>query len=231
VLTQPSSNYFSGVTLRDRLRLDVGMIESVKWLAAFLMLVDHVNRYVLEDQNIWFYYVGRLVYPLFAVALGVSMCGRDQSSMGRAFKRTVMWAILAQVASWLVRDPAPWNILFVLAAGLLIVSQIERRSWWVVASIFLALIACPFAEYSVAGVFVAVSGIYFGRHQSAGTLAAFVFSVAFLQVENGIPFALLSFPVLALLAWWRIEIPRIRNSMQFIYVAQFPLLALAKVFT
>lgn len=214
----------------SRLSLGLHNVELVKWVAVLAMLADHFNRHVLTHKVASLYFVGRIAFPLFAIALGVSLCGRDQSSMSRAVKRTLMWAAITQPLTWLVRDPAPLNILFVLAAGVLIVSQVERRTWWSLASVGLALTLSPFAEYSVSGVAMACAGVYFGRHRSLLSALALVASIAFLEVENRNHFALLALPVLYVLTKLDLAVPRIKNSMQLVYAGHFPLMWLVRLF-
>lgn len=211
--------------------LGADVVEILKWLGATFMVVDHVNAYLLDWRYPWMYYVGRVAFPLFAIALGVSLAGRDLASVNRAFKRTLIVACIAQPLSGLVRDPAPWNILFVLAVGLLIVSQIERRTWKVALSIVGALFVCPFAEFSVAGPVMAVAGIYFGRNPSIGSAVSMICAVAFLESSNGNQFAMLAIPLLVLACYAKIRVPHVRHSMQAIYCGQFPLLWLGKVLT
>lgn len=227
---------FSGVsralsaTLRlPQLGIGLHNVELVKWVAVAAMLCDHINSYLLHARVPALFFIGRIAFPLFAVAFGVSLCGRDQATMARAARRTFVWACISQPLTWLVRDHAPFNVLFVLAAGVLIVSQVERRSWWVVLSVAVGLLLCPLAEFSVAGLCLACAGVYFGRHRSMLSAVALVASVAFLEVENRNHFALLALPVLFIVARMGVTVPRIRNVLQYVYAGQWPLLWLARV--
>lgn len=211
------------------LHLSSGNIEAVKWAGALLMVLDHVNTYLLGGGVSLLYVLGRLVFPMFALALGAALAERDEDAMRRALKRTVSWACIAQPATMLVREHALLNVLFLLAGGLLLVGLIERRSRKLIAVAPLALLASTWAEFGPAGLLMVVGVVWWSRHRRPVAAIGAVGGVAMLQTVNGTHAALLAFPALWAIVRCDFVVPRVRNAFQWVYVAQWPLLALARV--
>ncbi len=74
----------------------------LKWLAAILMLIDHLGYYLdfMLPQEVMtlMRLVGRLSFPLFAYLVALGAC--RTRSMGRYWLRMTFFAVLTQLAFW-----------------------------------------------------------------------------------------------------------------------------------
>ena len=53
---------------RRPLVLPAGSVETLKWLALVLMVLDHVNTYLLGGSVPWMFAAGRTVMPIFTAS-------------------------------------------------------------------------------------------------------------------------------------------------------------------
>src|SRR5690606_26366846 len=93
-------------------------IEPMKWLGLILMLVEHASFYVFDVMTWPVYLVGRLVFPLFALALGLGIADKTLAQRFEVFRRLVLWGAIAAGCGLAVRDPFPLNVLFTFALGI-----------------------------------------------------------------------------------------------------------------
>jgi hypothetical protein len=84
--------------------LDAGSREALKWAAAILMVLDHVNAYLLGGSNPALYALGRLAFPLFAVVLAYNLATADMAALRRVLGRVVVFGLAAQPLTMLLRS-------------------------------------------------------------------------------------------------------------------------------
>jgi len=211
----------------------LGVVESLKWLALSVMLAEHWMRYVVGSFPPWLFNLGRIVFPLFVLALALGLRETTGDKLGSVTRRMLAWAVAAQVAMQLVAAPAlRLNVLFTfglgLAAARIVACQPPTlRTALALLAIGVASIWCEFGTIGVALVAAAVAVARAGDPSPIGALAVMVLLVA-LAVPNGNHFALAALPV-ALLVWaLRLRIPRLRGAFYWAYTAQFPIFAVAR---
>lgn len=114
-----------------------GTLSALKWFAILMMLVDHINLYVLYPKDmhqIELYILGRLAAPIFAVLVGYNLARPDSETttqLGRT-KRMMGWLLCFGVISYpidlYVGPFKTWepNILFTFLAGAATVYLIAR---------------------------------------------------------------------------------------------------------
>ncbi|HTD72157.1 MAG TPA: TraX family protein [Steroidobacteraceae bacterium] len=201
-------------------------IEAAKWLGLVLMLGDHVNLYLLDSRYPVLYLLGRLVFPLFALALGFGLAGRGSLVLRDTIRRLFVWACIAQIP-WAFFTHAPLlNVVFTLACGAVLYEAVFVRGWsfgraLLVVAAFLA--GCA-AEFGVAGLFVVFAALWFAERCNAGQWVVLVLAVVLLHAVNASFFAVLALPVFWVL-YCHAEIPRIRHFFYPAYAGQFVLLA------
>lgn len=204
---------------------DVAGLESIKWLAFALMLIDHLARYAVEGLGPLPWLLGRLVFPLFAIALGVGVSRRRD--LGDLVFRLAVWGVVAQGAM-LFAAPATrsLNVLFTFAAGVVFAQGlICRRLPWLVGAVPALLISCA-SEYGPLGAAMVATAIWAARAHLDGarhwpSTLALVLAVGLLTPINGNPFALLALPVAWVLLRWPVELPRVRRLFYVGYAVQW----------
>lgn len=170
-------------------------LEAIKWLAFALMVLDHLARYAISGLGPLPWLLGRLVFPLFAIALGVGLARRrDLSDVAL---RLLVWGTVAQGALIFAVGRAPYlNVLFTFAAGVVwahcLVSPARSRPAGLEAlkdgvregpfgpshgfgsiaarsavGLLALLLACA-SEYGPIGALLVVSAIWFGRRHLDG---------------------------------------------------------------
>lgn len=111
-----------------RLVIADGTLEALKWLSASLMVLDHVNKYVLGTSSALLFDLGRLVMPLFGFVLMYNLARPGALASGLhlcVLKRLGVFGVLATPACVALTGWWPLNILFMLMLSTGIVWLIE----------------------------------------------------------------------------------------------------------
>jgi len=205
----------------------VRVVESIKWVALGLMLLDHVDHYLFGRQFPVVYLLGRLVLPLFTVALAVGLAHADRGAGLRVLQRLVTWGFIAQLGVWLLRDEVvPLNVLVTIALGVWVALAFERGvSWWrrvgVLAASLLVGVLAEFGPFGVAWVAIAVTAL---RVQSVERWVVVALASVMLAVPNGTVFGTWGVLLAVVLGRVCVEVPRVRHVFYAVYALQFPVL-------
>lgn len=207
-------------------------LESIKWLAFALMVFDHLARYAITGLGPLPWLLGRLVFPLFALALGLGLARRR--AYGDVFLRLVVWGAVAQAAMlWAAPGTLKLNVLFTFACGLVVAEAAikPRRISRLLFAVAAVVAACT-AEYGPIGAVLVATGVWYGRAHAERVMhwpssLAFAAMVLLLTPINGTAFAVVALPVAWTLTRWPLEIPRVRRLFYAGYVAQWCVVALA----
>ena len=73
-------------------------LDALKWLAVLLMVIDHINKFVLVDAVPIMFALGRVAMPLFAFVLGYRLAQSESLQNGvyqRVFVRLIAFGVLA----------------------------------------------------------------------------------------------------------------------------------------
>lgn len=204
-------------------------IEPLKWLGLALMLIEHVCRYVLDVFPPVVYVLGRMVFPLFAIALAVGLRDSDVVQRRNVALRLLVWGLPTAGIIYLVRDPVPLNILFTFAFG------VTLHSVWrgvgrarVLVAVVMLLLGFV-VEYGPAGV-AAVALFCAAVREESRTELALHFAVGILAVciANASWVPLLAPLVVAAVVTSGVEIPRVRRLFYWSYVGQWPVFAVLR---
>lgn len=214
---------------------DVAGLEAIKWLAFALMVFDHLARYAIEGLGPLPWLLGRLVFPLFAIALGAGVARRK--GLNDMLLRLVVWGTIAQGAMLFAFPEAhSLNVLFTFAAGvgisiaILKLGSAEGRRPFAfmlcAAGIIVALLTACASEYGPVGAALVASAIWAGRRHDGGGAhwpSAFTLTacVVLLTPINDTGFAVLALPVAWALLRWPVELPRVRRLFYAGYAAQW----------
>lgn len=204
--------------------LTSGGRELLKWIALVLMTGDHVNKVLWANSYPWLGDISRVVFPIFAIVLAYNVCANpDPKALNRSMLRTLATAVLVQPAYALAfgGEPLPLNVLFTLVAGCYVATEPNR-----LIGVVVALVAGCFVDYAWWGIAVVVAAAHFFRVGGGFVPGALLLaSVALLAIVNGNGYALLAFPLVALLGSVVICVPRWRWTFLGYYVVHVAVLA------
>lgn len=205
--------------------LTSGGRELLKWIALVLMTGDHVNKALWANAYPWLGDVSRVVFPIFAIVLAYNVVAHsDAQAVKRSMLRTLATAILVQPAYAIAfgGEPLPLNVLFTLVAGCYVATEPNR-----IVAVVVALVAGCFVDYAWWGIGVVVASVHFFRVGGGLVAGALLLaSVATLAIVNGNGYALLAFPMVALLGSVAVRVPRWRWTFLGYYVVHVAVLAI-----
>jgi hypothetical protein len=210
-------------TARDGLSWSVSPAsrEALKWLAATLMVLDHLAR-ASASFPAWWMEAGRLVFPIFGVLLGFNLMGSTNpaGAVRRAMPKLLAAGVLAQPFWMLLRDSPTnmLNVMFTLALGVWLASptltrypRAEMAAAWLV---FLGL--GWWLEYRLYGVLYVYFSACWARHGTIGWASLWMLSFVALVIPNGTLWSLVAIAPLAAAIVWPYQSPR-RGWPYFFY--------------
>lgn len=207
--------------------LSPGTVEVVKWVALLLMIGGHTNAVVFDRQWAWPNEIGRAAFPGFAFAFGYAISRvpdqRWPAVVRRVGLRLMGIGLLCVPLTHLAFRLESWwslNIMFTFAAGLAMIWGIKRGDTvgWVVAGVVFML-SGVLVEFMWPGVLLVVAmWASFQRPGMATQCLLFACLLALWPV-NGNPYALLLYPVVALVALSGATLPRLR----WLFYVAYPL--------
>lgn len=212
--------------------LSVRHVEAIKWIAASLMLFEHFHTFTLGHLPDVVYQLGRSVLPLFAFSLALSTCTLGPQKSFDVLARMLIFACLAQGAGYIGGKWDGLNVLFTLAAGfaaaLVVVNPVPLhvRLGALAASAGVSLF-CEFGPYGVLAVGLLVAGFRAGHIVISGVVCGL--ALALINLVNGTIAAYLAVVIVLFVCAWDIRVPRIKHAFYWVYVLQWPVLAVLRL--
>ena len=210
----------------QRLAFSEASLSAAKWLAVVLMVIDHWNHYLLSFSAHWMMCIGRVSMPLFAVVLGYNLSRPGQLASGgyaRTALRLAVFGAIATVPFIALNKLAggwwPLNMMFTLLVATLVAWMWDDgRPWPVILSFPLLLWSGCLSEYWWPGIGLVLAVWAYQRSPSAWRALSFMICMLLLYFINHNMWALAALPVLALVQWWKIPLPR----AQWLFYAFYP---------
>lgn len=181
-----------------------GTLEALKWMAAVLMVGDHVNRFLLGSSSETLFNLGRLVMPLFGVILALNLSRpavANSQVVDRVVGRLLVMGLVASIPYMLLGAPLgiglPLNILFTLALAVMVIHLLllqSRKSVGLAVAVF--VVGGLFVEFWWPGVAIVVGTWLWRMGRSKVGAALFVSGMMGLCAINGNLWALWSVPIL-----------------------------------
>lgn len=212
-----------------RLTLTDGGVETLKWIALTLMVVDHVDKFLFHQSVAAMFAAGRVSMPLFAMVLGYNLARPDLLLQGQGWRiagRMVLVGLLASVP-YMALGGLPWgwwplNILMMLALTVAI-AQLTGIPSAGVGRWFLALllffIGGAFVEFWWPGMLVGLATWRYARRPGAWPMIVLSGALASLTWINGNAWALMAVPIVLVAMRIRWPMPR----MRWFFYAFYPL--------
>ncbi len=209
-----------------RLTLSDGSIEALKWLGLVLMMLDHVNKYLLHSRVPVLFDAGRTVMPIFAIVLAYNLARPgtlEQGSYTRVMTRLASAGALATLPFIALGGLGwgwwPLNIMFTLlvASGVMYLS--EQGTLGRVLAVGLFVLGGALVEFWWPALAIAVGAwSYFRRPNWTALLFVLVGLVALYDINKNL-WALAALPLIVLAAHVNLAVPRVR----WVFYAFYPL--------
>lgn len=217
-------------TTGDQPLISAESLEAIKWLALVLMFAEHACFFVFGVMPWTVFFLGRLVFPLFAITLAYGIAHKTPAERFDVVYRLVVWGCAAALAGVFIRDALPVNVLFTFALGVTLDSVWRLpgvRSWLVGILILIGGFA---VEYGPLGV-VAVAAFSVAARAERPRVAALYMSIGALLIclANGNVFAAAAPLVAVAVSRGGIEVPRVKRLFYWTYVGQWPVFAALRV--
>ncbi|WP_043459150.1 TraX family protein [Azohydromonas australica] len=203
---------------RRPLALPAGSVETLKWLALVLMVLDHVNTYLLGGAHPWMFAAGRTVMPVFSMVLAYNLAHAAPGAAWRTARRALAFGLLATPAFWALRGGWwPLNIMFALAASAAAIGLLEQQR--TKAALTLAAAAGMVVEFWWPVIGATVAAWYFWRSSSWQPAVAWALCMLALTPVNGNCWAFGAIPMVAVAAMLKAHPARVR----WVFYIAYPL--------
>jgi hypothetical protein len=208
--------------------LSIQGLELCKWLGLVAMLWEHCAVYLtlpLPFPQV----VGALAFPFFAVGLAAGLAGKPAGKKAQVVRRLFVWGMGAQVASVLVRDLLPLNVLFTLGCGVLLhlawKDSTGKARAGVVALALAFSVATEFATFGALLVAALLAHLETGK-QGVFAPWALAASLPLYAFNEGSFFATVGVLGALLVLQYGPMVSRARRVFYPVYVFQWPLFKL-----
>lgn len=194
-----------------------GSLEALKWLSLGLMVLDHVNKFLLGESSVVLFDLGRMVMPLFGFVLMYNLTRPDAMARGvhlRVMRRLLVVGAMATPVFLMLVGSWPLNILFMLLLSTGVVWLIERGGAIRIAiAALLFMMAGAFVEFWWFGLLCCLGAWAFCRRPTPGRLVCWTLATASLWIVNRNFAAVAALPLIW--AASRVEIPMKRRRWLF----------------
>lgn len=210
-----------------------GTLEGLKWCAAVLMVVDHVNKFLFAHQYVAVYDLGRLSMPIFGFVLAYHLSRPQAFVRGthvRLMQRLFLYGVLATPMFVALVGWWPLNILFTLLVFVAMVYCVERGGVdYTVAAIGLFVIAGALVEFWWFALASCLTAWVYCRRPTPARLVLWGCATLSLSVVNQNLWALVACPLLFWAQCVTGPIPRVRWAFYALYPLHLAVILLAKV--
>lgn len=204
--------------------IPAGTAEALKWLALVLMVLDHINKYLLQASAPALFAAGRLVFPLFAFLLAAQLArpGARQAGLhARVLHRLGGAGAVASVPliglGGLAWGWYPLNVMATLACGTMIVALLDQaRSTPRLLAGLVFLFGGAVVEFWWPGLALFVAAWWLHRSGPTGT-ALFGLALAVFAFLFATPWPMLCVPMLAAASQVDLKVPRIPHVFYVAY--------------
>lgn len=211
--------------------IESGQLETLKWLALVFMVIAHAAEYVGGVKSGWPIEIGRMAFPLFALAFAVPLA-RFMEPRGYLAAQTLLpYAIGAQFLCQPLRDGAALNVLFqFIAVGAWFGARWEKQ-WTGYGIRLLCLWAAFLAEFSLAGFFFIVATVKWCQRDEGVIPWYPLIWLCLVAYLEGSPMAFGAVLLAPFVLAGSVVIRRVPRLFPAMYVAQFAVYYALRAFT
>jgi hypothetical protein len=199
-----------------RLNVPDGTIETLKWLAMVLMLLDHTNKYFYAEKLPYIFNVARISMPLFVFVLAYNLARPGTLESGgyhRTMKRLLLFGALATPAyiglGVIFAGWWPLNIMFALLVITLTVYMLEQRTiTGYIIALFVFLAGGSSVEFWWPAIILGMAVWWYCKTPSLMPLILAIIALASTRLINGNYWAIAFIPVVIAACFVNIPMPR-----------------------
>lgn len=198
-------------------------------IAAFLMTIDHINKYLFNSTIVLFFELGRLAMPIFMFILAYNLAHKATFSKAIIRRLLICGIITTPVfikLGGLYYGYYPLNIMFTLLVSVIVMYLIDKN-------IYLALLIFAVGGSCVEYWWPAISFsvfifVYYKYKEKLFFLLAII-SLTLLYYINGNLWALMSIPVIAVFSYSNIKVPRLKIFFYIYYFVHLIVILFIKI--
>lgn len=206
-----------------------GNIEFLKFIAAFFMTMDHINKYLFNSLLPFFFEIGRMVMPIFVFVLAYNLATRKQYAT--SIKRLLFFAILSEpvfiALGGLYGKFYPLNIMFTLLTITVVSYCIEKNL--ILLACFILLVFGGCVEYWWPAVILGVSVFCFFRFKNFVFLCFSILSLFSLYLINNNLYAMIVILILFVFQFVNVPFVRLRYLFYIYYPAHLLIIFIVKI--
>jgi hypothetical protein len=200
-----------------------GTLEALKYVALVLMVLDHVNKFMLAERSAVLFDLGRMVMPIFGFVLAYNLSRPGALESGvhrRIMARLLAFGIVATPMFVVMSGWWPLNILFMLLVFTAVVELVERGGVWRdAAAVMLVVVGGALVEFWWFGLATCLAAWAYCRRPDAVRLALWIGATASLAIVNR-NFAALA-AIALLLCAPKVDLPIARS--RWLFYAAYPI--------
>ena len=223
----------SNINLASKVYFSNGCLELLKWLALILMTLDHYNRFIHNNTLPMLSELGRVAMPLFSAVFAYNLAREKVSlNFNKIMTRLVLIGLLATLPYTFLASThylLPLNILFTLAASLLVIKLLESTRYFLALSAFCL---CGFlVEFNWPGIALTVSFwyVFSQKLNSRYAITLLMLSLLSVCIINANAWALFVIVILLLTAYRNINFYRFKWAFYAYYPIHLLFLLLIKI--
>lgn len=205
-----------------------GTLETLKWGAAALMVVDHTNKFLYAEHLPAIFQIGRIVMPIFAFVLAYNLArpgARARGAHKRMIHRLAFWGLVSAPLSITLNGTLvgayawwPFNILLTLLLVVVLVDLIENggTSRWA-AAVVLFFVGGALVEFLWFGVACGLGAWAFCRTPTGFRLGIWTLATLSLSVVNQNAWAIVAVPLIFGASKLQLRTPRVKWAFYALY--------------
>lgn len=217
-------------TVLPRLVYASGTLEALKWLALVLMVLDHINKFLLNETLPYIFEAARICMPIFGFVLAYNLARPEALEKGvhiRVMRHLALYGALATPFFMMMVGPLPLNIMFTLLVATATIHMAERGGfWWTCAALLLFVTGGALVEFWWPAVAFIVASWRYCKSPSWTALSLIILALVMTYLVNGNYWALLALPLLYVAQFVSIKVSRRRAVVYAVYPLHLALLLL-----
>ena len=214
-----------------------GGIELLKWIGLVLMMLDHINTFILNGKYPFLFEAGRVVMPLFAFVLAYNLArtSKNESVYKRVMQRLLIYGVIATPFFIAIHSVnvmgLSWyrlNILFTLLVSTICIYCLEKGdSVSFSAFIVVFVLGGAFVEFLHPAILFTVFAWQYCRSGKKQCLLLMLLMVFPIGIINRSMSGAFSLALIFLVSKVDINIPRAKNFFYAFYPVHLSVLYFA----
>ena len=217
--------------INSPIKISDGAIEVLKYLALTSMVADHINKYLFNGTIEVLFILGRLAMPVFIFVLAFNLARPGENKAGtykRIMTRLFTFGVLAFPPYFYMSGNAlPLNIMFTLLSLTAIIYFIERKN--IIISLVIIFLMGAIVEYWWPALLFGIATWAYIKKPNIGMALLSTLACLSFGFINGNMWAVAAIPLIILMCFFKISIPRYKWFFYAFYPLHLYLLWLIRI--